>query len=430
MLTINDTHYSVEDFQYYYQRFNTMEMFSSTNNIAVCLADNIQWLALCAYAQEKQFSVMPMHPSIPLQTAKKLAAKSGCSVLLYQDIDNQISVDTDQQQAQESGLIQMSSGTTGEPKCIKRSWEAIKVEVKNYIETFKAAQNKTPVIACPVTHSYGLICGVMVALARQQAPIIITNINPKYLIKKLISVEAPLLYSSPTMLEGLMRLWPKDSQLHAAMTSGTIMSKPLFEMLSERVTHLYQQYGCSEAGCISISQNMQHANDIGTPLPHISITGSIDSAVPAELIANIDINGKVQTVHTQDLGYLEQNYQGETQLRFISRLDDTIIVAGLNVYPQEVEDIILTHPKINDAVIFKIEDRFAGQRVCLQFQSEQTMDEQVIRKWCREQLASFQVPQFVQQVLTIERLANGKVNRKKIALAYQQQLTKSQTQPA
>ena len=429
MLTINDTHYTAVDFTEYHQLFSTMDIFSIAKNIAVCLTDNMTWLALCSYAQKRQFSVMPIHPSTPLNTAEKLSAKAGCSALFYQNLETIIAINTPPQQHTQAGLIQMSSGTTGEPKCIKRSWEAIEVEVKNYISVFPQAQTKTPVIACPVTHSYGLICGVMVALARGQQPIIITNINPKYLIKTLLNVASPLLYSSPTMLEGIMRLWPKDSQLHAAMTSGTIMSTPLFEVLRHRVTHLYQQYGCSEAGCISISQQLKYANDIGIPLPHISIDGSINPNKPAEFIAKVNINDNMQIIHTQDIGFLEKNKHGGINLRFIARLDDTIIVAGLNVYPQEIEDIILTHPQIIDAVIFKVNDHFAGQRVCLQYQTEQNIDEIQMRQWCREQLASYQVPHYLQQVSAITRLANGKVNRKQIAINFQKSLQQASQKP-
>ena len=77
MLTINDTHYNADDFLQYDQHFSSMDILSTAENIAVCLADNIAWLALCAYAQKHQLSVMPIHPSVPLNTAKNAAAKAG-----------------------------------------------------------------------------------------------------------------------------------------------------------------------------------------------------------------------------------------------------------------------------------------------------------------------------------------------------------------
>jgi fatty-acyl-CoA synthase len=100
-------------------------------------------------------------------------------------------------------------------------------------------------------------------------------------------------------------------------------------------------------------------------------------------------------------------------------LDDTIIVSGLNVYPTEIEDIILQHPKVTDAVIFKIEDAFAGFRVCLQYVTNEVLLPTDLRQWCSKHMATFQIPQVLQPVSEIARMANSKVNRKQIAEKYQ-----------
>lgn len=420
MLKINETHYSPEDFERHYQQFANMNMLENgtVSRIAICLEDNATWLALCFFLKRQQVSVMPIHPSTPLQTAIRLAERADCNRLYYHNLSLPVSIRSETKAQETAGLIQMSSGTTGEPKCINRSWRSIDTEIASYVKSFTKPENMTPIVACPVTHSYGLICGVMVALARGQTPHIVTDINPKYLIKTLQNCQRPLLYSSPTMLQGLIRLWPKNSKIHAAMTSGTIMSRPVFEQLSPYITHLFQQYGCSEAGCVAINQNMTCTQDVGTPLPHLKVSSSNRAEQPEEIIVTVesDVAGQpAQVIHTQDLGYLHNNEEGETMLRFVARLDDTIIVAGLNVYPQDVEDIILRHPDIVDAVVFKVDDHFAGQRVCLQFTAQKTLDERTLRHWCTEQLASYQVPHRILQVTGIERLPNGKVNRKKIA---------------
>lgn len=46
---------------------------------------------------------------------------------------------------------------------------------------------------------------------------------------------------------------------------------------------------------------------------------------------------------------------------FASRLDDTINVAGLNVYPQDIEDVVMAMPGIEDAVVIRRSDRYAGR---------------------------------------------------------------------
>ena len=421
MLTINDSFYSKQDFDSQQQSFASIEVINQNKAIAVCVEDNFIWLALCYYLKSKQISAMPIHPSVPKETAVRMAEKAGCGLLIYGDISQLIELsakykgEAEDKGKSEAGIIQMSSGTTGEPKCILRSWADIDIEIESYCEAFTAPASMTPVIACPITHSYGLICGVMVALKRGQMPLIISNINPKYLIKKLQACERPLLYSSPVMLQGLLRLWPANSKLFAAMTSGSTMSQQVFEQVKVRVENLYQQYGCSEAGCISIGQDLRAANDQGKPLPHIEIKCSNYDQQPREIVAHVRTESGTKVVNTQDLGYLTAN----GSLRFLARMDDTIIVSGLNVYPAEVEDIILQHPQITDAVVFKIDDQFAGQRVCLQYVASPVIEPAMLRQWCSQHLALFQVPQVLQPVEEIKRMANSKVNRKQLAQNHQ-----------
>ncbi|WP_444942868.1 AMP-binding protein [Microbulbifer sp. ZKSA006] len=418
MLTINDKFYSKKDFNEQQQIYTLINAINESNAIAVCVEDNFIWLTLCYYLKSKKISAMPIHSSVPQDTAKRMAENSGCDLLIYGDLTQLIEIPTTNLNKSDAGIIQMSSGTTGEPKCILRSWGDIDIEVNSYCQAFSEPDSMMPVIACPITHSYGLICGVMVALNRGQSPLIISNINPKYLIKKLQSCQRPLLYTSPVMLQGLLRLWPVNSKLFAAMTSGSTMSQQVFEQIQERVENLYQQYGCSEAGCISIGQDLSAANDQGKPLPHIEISCGNLNNKNREIVAYVQTTSGTKTIKTQDIGY----FSDSGRLHFLARMDDTIIVSGLNVYPAEIEDIVLEHPQIDDAVVFKVDDQFAGQRACLQYVASPAIAPVELRQWCHQHLAPFQVPQILQPVDKIMRMANSKVNRKQIAQNYQQNM--------
>lgn len=428
MLSVDTTFYSTYDFERFYQQFSTISVLHDKHvNIAVCLRDTATWLALCLYAKNHDISVLPIHPDTPLELAKRNACRAKCGVLFFGDMHNQITVDYRGETDGIAGLIQMSSGTTGEPKCIKRSWVAIDIEIASYISHFQDADDMTPYVACPVTHSYGLICGVLVALGRGKSPTIITNINPKFIMKMVMAAKKPLLYSSPAMLNMISLLWPKTSSLYAAMTSGTLMSKPTLEKVGKRVTHLYQQYGCSESGCVSLSRIESSNTSIGEVLPHVQISSGQDANHPEEIVITVPaINTchQPQIIYTQDLGYFEHVENASPVLHFVARQDDTIIVSGLNVYPQEIEDIVLEHPSVIDAVLFKVNDTTAGQRACLYFTTDQ-LDADALRMWCRDKLAAYQIPQYLHAVEHIERLANGKVNRKKLAENYANQKPQS-----
>lgn len=416
MLYVNDTYFDKSYFSDCYQQFDQEPVLADCKGkrIAVCMKSVEKWIALCLYIQSKGGSVLPQPVDTPLSAAKNRAIKSGSHYLLFDPSDSANTIASENihaineaAAAVESGLVQMSSGTTGEPKYIARSWQSISSEIKSYIQHFAEPNTMTPVVACPVTHSYGLICGVLVALQRSVTPHVISNTNPKYILKKMAQLDSPILYSSPTLICTLSMLSKPDAPLHAVMTSGTLMQQSGFDKVVKSCSHLYQQYGCSEVGCISIAKNVTSANQIGTPLPHLRITCGQTGNTPGEIVVE-KLDG--QTVHTNDLGYFDD----KGQLHFVSRLDDMINVAGQNVYPAEVEDVVLAMSEMDDAVVFKAAHTFGSDMVCLAYVATQDIAENEIRKWCRERLASYQVPMKITRVEAIPRMPNGKISRKKI----------------
>ncbi len=102
-------------------------------------------------------------------------------------------------------------------------------------------------------------------------------------------------------------------------------------------------------------------------------------------------------------------------LVFVSRLDDMINVSGLNVYPKDVEDAVMAMPAITDAVAFRKNDRFAGERVALLFSADVPVAPQAVREWCSRQLAGHQLPMEILQVDAVPRQANGKISRRDVA---------------
>lgn len=385
---------------------------------AVCFPETADWLALFFAIRAASASVLPIHPGTPLAAARRLAARAGCERLFYGCLVPEILNDAEPE-ARPGQLLQMSSGTTGAPKCIARNWQDIGLEIESYVASFREPESMTPVIACPVTHSYGLICGLLVALRRGQTPVIVNPSNPKYLLGKLREIERPLLYSSPAVLHTLARLLPEGEKIHAVMTSGTVLPQPWFSLIRARAVHMFQQYGCSEAGCIAINPDVKAAEDMGYVLPYLSAaTGT--AGAPAEIIAT----GPRGPVCTADLGYRRD----DGMLVFISRLDDTINVSGLNVYPKEVEDVVMAMQGISDAVVFRKPDRFAGERVGLIFSAPEPVAPQKLREWCIRNLAGHQVPAEILQVGAIPRQANGKISRREVAALHEQGQFNTQAQ--
>ncbi len=203
---------------------------------------------------------------------------------------------------------------------------------------------------------------------------------------------------------------PAGERIHAAMTSGTILPAPWFSAIRERVVHLFQQYGCSETGCIAVNADLRRPDAIGRPLPHHQVCAGSDAERPAEIV----VVGEGGSVRTADLGYLDR----DGMLTFVSRIDDTINVSGLNVYPGEVEDVVMAMPGVTDAVAFARPDVFAGERVTLLFSADEPIAPRALQDWCRRWLAGHQMPSEAVQVAAVPRQANGKISRRDLAERY------------
>lgn len=378
---------------------------------AVCFSNTVEWLSFFFAIRRAGASVLPINPATPYPAARKLAMTANCDRLFYNSLTAEV-LEAHEEGARPGRLLHMSSGTTGAAKCIARSWDEIGREVESYVATFREPEDMTPVIACPTTHSYGLICGILVALKRGHVPVIVETGNPKHLLKVLREIERPLLYSSPAILHTLSRLLPEGEKLYAAMTSGTLLPDPWFTQIRAKSEHLFQQYGCSESGCIAINPDMRAAADMGFVLPHLKASTGKSADDTGEIVVKEDGGG--MAIHTRDLGYRRE----DGMLVFVSRMDDMINVSGLNVYPGDVEDAVMAMPAVTDAVAFRKNDRFAGERVALLYSASQPVSSRDIREWCSRHLASHQLPMEMVQVEEIPRQANGKISRRDVAARY------------
>jgi acyl-coenzyme A synthetase/AMP-(fatty) acid ligase len=416
MIYLNDEYFDKNYFDQCYQTFNQHEILGNCQGkrITACISDAAVWIALCLYARDHGISVFPLPAGTPEEALNRRAKLSGSHYQVMADsmeeLLSKIEKISDHEDDVEPVLVQMSSGTTGEPKCIERTWVSIDIELQNYIEHFTDLAEMTTVVACPVNHSYGLICGILASIKRGSEPVIITNFNPKYIINKLRETAFPILYSSPALITTITMMVKADQPIHAIMTSGTLMQATWLEQAANKCEKLYQQYGCSEVGCIALGGDIKSIHDQGVPLPHLTVKSGSSAEELQEIVVTTETS---TTVLTRDLGYLDAN----NRLHFISRIDEMINVAGLNVYPAEVEKVVMDMPAITDAVVFKKSHAFGNDQVCLQFIAEQEIADENIRSWCSRYLNKYQVPLQISQVETIDRLPNGKVSRKALALS-------------
>ncbi len=126
-----------------------------------------------------------------------------------------------------------------------------------------------------------------------------------------------------------------------------------------------------------------------------------------------------------DIGYLDD----DGYLYVTDRTADVIVRGGVNVYPAEVEAVLLAHPSVEDAGVVGIPDEDLGEQVAaaVMLDPAATVTVEELTDWCQERLASFKVPRRVDLVDDLPRLDNGKLYRHRLRDRYRPATTVATT---
>ena len=110
-----------------------------------------------------------------------------------------------------------------------------------------------------------------------------------------------------------------------------------------------------------------------------------------------------------DIGWLDE----DGYLFLQGRKHDMIITGGVNVYPQEVENVLLQHPAVAEAVVYGVENEEWGQEVRAEVVAAPNLplDGDLLRAWARDRLAGFKCPRVIEVVDELPRTATGKLKR-------------------
>jgi len=113
---------------------------------------------------------------------------------------------------------------------------------------------------------------------------------------------------------------------------------------------------------------------------------------------------------TGDRGVMESGY-----LRLEGRLKEMILRGGENISPYEIEEVLLAHPAVSDAVCFGIADEKYGQVVGAAVTLDSASDPEELRAHLQRSLAAFKVPQVIHVLDVIPRTPTGKLQRRRVA---------------
>jgi fatty-acyl-CoA synthase len=128
--------------------------------------------------------------------------------------------------------------------------------------------------------------------------------------------------------------------------------------------------------------------------------------MPEKTAETIDSDG---WLHTGDLATMDK----EGYVNIVGRLKEMVIRGGENIFPREVEELMIRHPKIADAQVLGVPDAFFGEEllaVVLPREGEE-ISEQELRDFCKERISHQKIPRYIQFVRSYPMTASGKVQK-------------------
>ena len=339
------------------------------------------------------------------------------------------------------GQILYTSGTTGFPKGAVQSQRAILNNGAIFARRWGIQQGDHVCTAMPFFHAGGCVLGILAALGAGATLHPLIAFDPLKTLQILSSERCSMFGGVPTMLLAIMQHPDFEtfdiSDLRSVVSGGSPVPVYLMEQVKERMgADVAIVFGQTEASA-AITLTLQHdtfelkSATVGVPMPHGEVK-IIDPAtgtpvpcgergelccrgylvmdgyynMPEKTADTIDTEG---WLHSGDLATM--NTHGYVNI--VGRLKDMIIRGGENIFPREVEEFLIRHPKVADAQILGVPDKFFGEEllaVIIPKEGEQ-LGEDELREYCKGQISHQKIPRYFQFVGSFPLTASGKVQK-------------------
>jgi len=338
-------------------------------------------------------------------------------------------------------VLQYTGGTTGVAKGAQLSHRNIiahNMMVTHWFKPYLMAGRKDVIItAIPMYHIFGLTVNGVLMYSSGVKNVLITNPRdiPAF-VKELKKHKFTILTGVNTLFNALLNnnefLTCDFSQLHGAIGGAmAVQDAVAVRWQKETGTPIVEGYGLSETSpvlCCNPLDGKHKRGTIGLPMPSTEVaifdddgkqlpqgeTGEICARGPQVMRGywqkdNEGVFFEKTWFRTGDIGLMD----AEGFFKIVDRKKDMIKVSGFNVYPNEVENVVASHPKVLEVAAIGIPDPKSGEVIkAFIVKRDQSLTEDEIRAHCHENLTNYKVPKFIEFRKELPKTNVGKILRR------------------
>jgi long-chain acyl-CoA synthetase len=351
----------------------------------------------------------------------------------------------------EGDLLQYSSGTTGRPKGIKRELPHVPPDqapsMMSALAGFWLEPDAVYLSPAPLYHTAPSVWS-MTMQAGGITTVVMEEFDAEGTLDAIQRYRVTHGQFVPAMFVRMLKLPQavRDSYdlsslkrvMHAAAPCPVQIKKQLMDWWGPIVDEYYASSEAIGSTLITAEDWLAHPGSVGKPmLGELHIVGEDGSELPPGQAGEIYFGGgfsfeylndpaktaasrdKHGWITVGDIGYVDD----EGYLFLTDRRHHMIISGGVNIYPQEAENLLVTHPKVLDAAVFGIADDEMGQRVMAAVQTveeadatDQFADE--LLAWLRDRLSHFKCPRSIAFEVQLPRTDTGKLYKNALIEKY------------
>ena len=341
-------------------------------------------------------------------------------------------------------FLQYTGGTTGVAKgamLTHRNMVANMLQVKAWFGSNIREGHETVVTALPLYHIFALTCNCLVFMNVGSLNVLITNPRdmPAF-VKELKARPFTFITGVNTLFNGLLNTPGFDTvdftSLRMAMGGGMAVQRAVAERWKQVTgVPLFEGYGMTESSPVA-TMNRPDLTDftgsIGLPAPstELSIQDDAGNLLPIGEVGELCIRGpqvmkgywqrpeetaKVLSpdgwLRTGDMGKMDEN----GYFYIVDRKKDMILVSGFNVYPNEIEDVIATHPGVLEVAAVGVPDEKSGEAVKVVIvKKDPNLSAEDIKALCRKELTGYKQPKYVEFRESLPKTNVGKILRREL----------------
>ena len=341
-----------------------------------------------------------------------------------------------------------TSGTTGRPKGARLSYSNTWFSAIGSALRLGHHHDDVWLAALPLFHVGGL--SIVMRSVIGAAPVVLQDRFDPGCAFSALETGVTLASVVPTMLQRLLdhhgdRPWPP--QLRCLLVGGSAAPPGLIAECIRRRIPVAPTYGltesASQATTLLPGEAARKPGSVGLPLPLVEVrVTAAGRAVASGSVGEIELRGPTLFMgyvghdleggrpdndpwfNTGDLGYLDD----DGYLFVVDRRDDLIVSGGENIYPAEIERVLLEHPLVRDAAVVGLKEATWGARhvAAVVWTGDSATAAPDLLAHCRLRLASFKIPERILLFDELPRSASGKLIRRALREPIERQLRQGQ----